>query len=186
MTHAPVPGAREPLPNLALVLMDPARHDASSFACGNAALDAYIRETIHRDLTQGTAAAYVWTLAAGDTTPPPILGYFTVSSFALERRQARRRDRDRFLGGYDPVPAVLIGRLAIDQSLQRRGLGSALVYAALERVVQVRSQLGVAVVVVHAIDERAATFYAHLGFDRFRDEPLHLYYPLARFAQESD
>jgi GNAT superfamily N-acetyltransferase len=123
---------------------------------------------------------YVWTDAEQPVQPRAVLGYFTLNSFALERRQARRRDRDRNLGSYDPVPAVLIGRLALDESLQGQGLGAALVAEALGQIVRLQEHLVASTVAVHALDERAASFYAHLGFDRFRDEPLHLCYPLAR------
>lgn len=161
---------------------DAQAHDPQVFRCGVASLDEYIREAVLRDLAQRSAVAYVWTEAEQRGPSRAVLGYFTLSSFALGRRQARRRDRDRNLGSYDPVPAVLIGRLALDTSLQGRGLGSALVVEALGQIARLQEQLGASTAVVHALDERAASCYAHLGFERFRDEPLHLYYPLARFS----
>jgi GNAT superfamily N-acetyltransferase len=167
---------------LQLERFDAQAHDPQAFRCGEASLDHYIREAVLRDLAQRTAVAYVWTDAEQPVHPRAVLGYFTLSSFALGRRQARRRDRDRNLGSYDPVPAVLIGRLALDESLQGRGLGAALVAEALGQIGRLQERLGASAVVVHALDERAASFYAHLGFERFRDEPLHLYYPLARFS----
>jgi hypothetical protein len=60
-------------------------------------------------------------------------------------------------------------------------LGSVLLVSALVQILSIREQLGIAVVVVHAIDDVAAAFYEHQGFTRFRDEPRHLYYPLATF-----
>jgi GNAT superfamily N-acetyltransferase len=131
-----------------------------------------------RDEEQGAAAAYVMVDPA---QPAAVLGYFTLNSYALPKRQARRRDRDKHLGSYDPVPAVLIGRLALDRSVQGCGLGSVLLTSALMRILAVRESLGIVVAVVHAIDETAAAFYVHQGFTPFRDEPLHLYYPLATF-----
>lgn len=157
------------------------RHDTSRFACGNLILDAYVRETLTRDEAQHTAAAYALLRAADTAEPRRVIGYFTLSSFSLAKRQARRRDRDKHLGGYDPVPAVLIGRLALDLEFQGQGLGGALVIAALVEILAIRERLGVSVAVVHAIDEAAAQFYEHRGFTRFRDEPHHLYYPLATF-----
>lgn len=158
---------------------DASRHDTASFTCGNATLDLYVQTTITRDEHQHTAAAYV---LVDPAAPSRVLGYFTLNSFAFARGQARRRDRDRSLGGYDPVPAVLIGRLALDRSVQGQGLGSVLLVFALDRVLAIRDAIGVAVVIVHAIDDAAASFYEHHGFTRFRDEPHHLYYPLATFA----
>src|SRR5207247_10656571 len=80
-----------------------------------------------------------------------VMGYFTLNSFALARSQARRRDRDRHLGSYDPIPAVLIGRLALDITFQGQGLGSILLVSALVQILSIREQLGIAVFVVHSI-----------------------------------
>jgi GNAT superfamily N-acetyltransferase len=115
-------------------------------------------------------------------TPSQIVGYFTLNSFSFSRRQARRRDQDKYLGRYDPMPAVLIGRLAVALGEQGKGVGSVLLYSALIQVLRIRERLGVSAVVVHAIDDAAANFYEHYGFTRFRDAPRHLYYPLATFA----
>lgn len=111
-----------------------------------------------------------------------VLGYFTLNSFAFPKKQARRRDQDRNLGGYNPVPAVLIGRLSLDATYQGQACGSVLLVSALARVLSVRQQVGVAVVVVNAIDDAAVAFSAHQGFTPFRDEPNHLDLPLATFA----
>ena len=161
---------------------DPARHDVSTFSCGNAALDDYLSRTVVRDEAQHTAATYIALTSALAPEPERVFGYFTINSFSFPKQQARRRDRDKHLGGYDPVPAVLIGRLALDRDFQGRGLGGALLTSALVQVLRIRETLGIAAVVVHAIDERAATFYERQGFTRFRDEPNHLYLPLATFA----
>lgn len=160
---------------------DPARHDVSRFSCGNPALDEYLHNTVARDEAQHTAATYVLIDAAVRATSYRVFGYYTLNSFSFPRLQIRRRDRDRHLGGYDPVPAVLIGRLALDRDIQGRGLGSALLTSALIQIFTIRERIGVAVAVVHAIDEAAAAFYEHQGFTRFRDQPHHLYYPMVTF-----
>lgn len=112
-----------------------------------------------------------------------MIGYFTLNSFAFPKEQGRRRDRDRHLGAYNPVPAILIGRLAPDESFQGQGLGSVLIFEALYRSLALSAQIGAAVVVVHASDANVARFSEHQGCTRFRDEPLHLYYPLKTFAR---
>ena len=160
---------------------DPARHDVSRFSCGNPTLDEYLRNTVARDEAQHTAATYVLIDTAPTSTLHRVFGYYALNSFSFPRRQARRRDRDRHLGGYDPVPAVLIGRLALDRDFQGRGLGSALLSSALMQILTIRESIGVAVAVVHAIDDAAAAFYEHQGFTRFRDQPHHLYYPMVTF-----
>ena len=154
-------------------------HIVSDFSCGNASLDDYIRIHQERDENDHTAVTFVLVDREATSSPKPIIGYFTLNSFTLPRLQARRRDRDKYLGRYDPVPAVLIGRLALDARFQGRGLGNTLLLAAFMKVLRIRDEIGIAVVVVHAIDEAAAAFYQHHGFTQFRDEPFHFYYPLA-------
>lgn len=161
---------------------DPFRHDSSRFACGNPTLDDSLRDAAARDAVDRTAVAYVLLDAADPAPLRRILGYFTLNSFAFPKKRARRPDQDRTLGGYNPVPAVLIGRLALDTAFQGQGLGSVFLVSALARVLSVSQQIRVAAVVVHAIDDAAAAFYAHQGFTPFRDEPNHLYLPLATFA----
>jgi GNAT superfamily N-acetyltransferase len=161
-------------------------HSASDFSCGNASLDEYIRVHQERDENDHTAVTFVLLDKEAVSSPKQILGYFTLSSFALPRQQARRRDRDKHLGRYDPVPAVLLGRLAIDGRFQGQGLGSAIILASLTKVLRIREDIGISVVMVHAIDEAAAAFYQHQGFTQFRDEPFHFYYPLAKIAAGLD
>jgi GNAT superfamily N-acetyltransferase len=162
--------------------LDPTRHDCTGFTSGKPSLDNYLGDVAGRDQEEHTAIAYVLVDKNGSTHPRRVVGYFTLNSFAFPKKQARRRDQDKHLGRYNPVPAVLIGRLALDRAFQGRGLGGVLLVSALTRVLTLSEQLGIAVVVVHAIDDEAASFYEHQGFVRFRDEPNHLYYPLATFA----
>jgi GNAT superfamily N-acetyltransferase len=176
VTHSPA-GSNDDSP-FDIVLFDADRHDATEFTCGNDSLDTYLHVTMPRDLSQRSAVAYV---LIDPLHASQIVGYFTLSSFSFSRRQARRRDRDRFLGQYDPVPAVLIGRLAVALAQQGKGIGSVLLYSALIQVLRIRERVGVTAVTVHGIDDAAATFYEHFGFARFRDESRHLYYPLATF-----
>lgn len=162
---------------------DRSRHDTSHFQCGEPSLDEYIHHLLARDEADRTAVAYAL-LARIDPAPARrVLGYFTLSSYTFSKRQARRRDRDRYLGVYDPVPAILIGRLALDMAYQGRGLGNALLAAALREALEVSQQLGATAVVVQALHDLAAAFYAHLGFTRFRDEPNQLYVPLETFVR---
>lgn len=169
--------------SLAIERFDPERHDISAFTSGNALLDGWLHQQRVRDEQEHTAVTYVLVDHADETGGERVVGYFTLNSFALSRKQARRRDQDKHLGRYDPVPAVLIGRLALDASYQGRGFGSLLLVSALTQILTIRDRLGIAVAVVHAIDDAAAAFYEHQGFTRFRDHPHHLYYPLATFER---
>ena len=74
----------------------------------------------------------------------------------------------------DPVPAALLGRLAIDQSCQGRGLGSALLRDAVLRVIGAAGTIGVRALLVHAISDEAKAFYGHWGFRASTIEPMTL------------
>ena len=170
-------------PSFAIERLAPSHHQTAHFQSGIAELDTYIRSTRSRDEADRTAAAYVLVDKAEGANDRRVIGYFTLNSFAFPQEQGRRRDRDRHLGAYNPVPAILIGRLALGTSSQGQGLSSVLLFQALCRSLILSVEVGAAVVVVHASDANVARFYEHQGFTRFRDEPHHLYYPLNTFAR---
>ena len=89
-----------------------------------------------------------------------------VAYYALTAHLLQRDELPRALGRGGPrqVPAVLLARLALDQSLQGQGLGGALLADALERIVAATETVAARFVVVDAIDDAAAAFYAHHGF----------------------
>jgi predicted N-acetyltransferase YhbS len=77
-----------------------------------------------------------------------------------------------------PVPAVLLARLAVDAGFQGCGIGSKLLLHALSEIAEASRHIGFEVVVVHAIDREALTFYAQRGFTQFEDHDLHLFMPV--------
>lgn len=153
-------------------------HDFSRFACGEDDLDRYIRERAAEDEKRRAAAAYVLVDLADPTRG---IGYYTLSMFAF-RRAAATKAEQRPLPRYAEIPAVLVGRLALDRTYGGRGLGGDLLDEARERALAAAEPVSAAVIVVHALHDSAARFYEHYGFVRFNDEPLHLYYPLASVA----
>jgi predicted N-acetyltransferase YhbS len=77
-----------------------------------------------------------------------------------------------------PIPAVLLARLAVDTSFHGHGIGSELLLHALSQIAEASRHVGFEVVVVHAIDRDAVTFYAKRGFTQFEDHGLHLFMPV--------
>jgi predicted N-acetyltransferase YhbS len=77
-----------------------------------------------------------------------------------------------------PIPAVLLARLAVDAGFQGSGIGSKLLFHALSQIAEASRHVGFEVVVVHAIDRDAVTFYARCGFTQFQDHDLHLFMPV--------
>lgn len=76
------------------------------------------------------------------------------------------------------IPCVRLGRLAVDLRYQRKRLGELLLMDAMRRVRAIQEHAGVAGLFVDALDEPAARFYTHFGFQAFADDPLKLFFPV--------
>ncbi|PHY12528.1 GNAT family N-acetyltransferase [Caulobacter sp. B11] len=144
-----------------------AGHDRSTFVSDAPSLDRYFQQQVTQDVRRRIAACFV----AVATTDAKVAGFYTLSATSLILDQLSP-ERARKLPRYPVVPAILLGRLAIDVSHQGRGLGGALVVDALLRAA--RSEVVGHVMVVDALDEAAALFYQHLGFERLADDPYRL------------
>jgi ribosomal protein S18 acetylase RimI-like enzyme len=152
-------------------------HDRETFSCGEPALDAYLRHQASQDVRRRVAQVFV---AVGDS-PQRIAGYYSLSatSFAKAELPAPLAKR---LPHY-PVPAAVLGRLAIDRAHQGRGLGETLLLDAIRRVLQASAALAVYAVVVDAKNERSQAFYERYGFRPFASLPRRLFLPLETFEQ---
>ena len=144
-----------------------AGHDRSTFVSDAPSLDRYFQQQVTQDVRRRIAACFV----AVATTDAKVAGFYTLSATSLILDQLSP-ERARKLPRYPVVTAILLGRLAIDVSHQGRGLGGALVVDALLRAA--RSEVVGHVMVVDALDEAAARFYQHLGFERLADDPYRL------------
>jgi GNAT superfamily N-acetyltransferase len=113
------------------------------------------------------------------TTEPDgkIAGYYTLVAAQVEHEQATTTVRRR-LSRHFPIPMALIARLAITEHHQGVGLGRSLLLDALQRVLRASDQLAVRAVIVEALDERAASFYGHYGFEPSPLAPSTLMIPL--------
>jgi predicted N-acetyltransferase YhbS len=148
-------------------------HDQAAFTCGDSSLDAYIQRQARQDIRRDLAACYVLCIPGGSQ----IIGYYTLSALAIEVT-ALPPEMAKTAGRYQLVPAVLLGRLAVDIRFAGQGMGSLLLYNAMRRVL--RTGIGVKAIIVDALDERAARYYEQFDFKRFADNPLRLYLPLGK------
>jgi ribosomal protein S18 acetylase RimI-like enzyme len=146
-------------------------HDKSSFSCGSDALDSYLKTQASQDIRRKLASCFVAT-----TDDARVVGFYTLASSSLPITDLPTETRKR-LPGHVLVPAVRIGRLAVDQSCSGRGLGSALLANAIRRTLA--SGIASFAVVVDAKDEAAARFYAHHGSIALPDAALTLFLPMA-------
>jgi GNAT superfamily N-acetyltransferase len=136
------------------------------FDCGEAPLNDYLSRYALQSQAAGAARVYVVVLSA------TVVGYYTLSAGSIEARAAS----PRLLKGMarQPVPIVLLGRLAVDGSQQGHGLGKLLLRDAILRFLQAAEIIGARALLVQAKHEKAANFYSGFGFERLPLNPLHM------------
>lgn len=149
-----------------------ATDNAADFASGEESLDRYLADRALTNHLADLGRCYVCV----DAETGQILGYYTLSAVAVEHADLPGKVRRN---APNPVPAVLMGRLAIDAKAQGSGLGRFLVRDAILSTLAAADRIGVRILLVHALHEQAATFYEKLGFKRSPSDPLHLYLLLA-------
>src|SRR5437879_2351777 len=147
-------------------------HDRSLFNCGHLVLDDWLKTRAGQFDRKDLARTYVAVLSGQER----VLGYYALSSHRV-RFEALSEDQAKGLPKID-VPVVLLGRLAVDQSVQGKGLGAFLLIDALRRALQVSTEVGIRAVEVDELDEGARSFYLRYGFVPLLDDPYHLYLPM--------
>ena len=131
------------------------QHEIAGFDCGNAVLTDWLRERAIENQEQGATRTFV---VCGDMR--------VAGCYALALGQVSRSGAPGNItrGMPDPIPMMILARLAIDRSHQGRGLGRDLVRDAVERTLRVSMDAGVRGLLISAIDEKARQFYQQLGF----------------------
>ncbi|MDP2660837.1 MAG: GNAT family N-acetyltransferase [Dehalococcoidia bacterium] len=152
-------------------------HNRKAFSCGVEALDRYLHQQARQDYRRGVAVPYVLT----DISTGEMVGYYTLSALSVlpESLPAELTAR---LPRYDAFPAILLGRLAVDQRHRGQGVGQLLLFDALARSLAVSKEIGALAVVVQAKDEDAYAFYKRHGFLPFEDHEDRLYMLMATIA----
>jgi GNAT superfamily N-acetyltransferase len=153
------------------------RHDRAAFDCGDADLNLYMQKFARRNHDSGGAKCFV---AAPSDTPARILGFYTLSPASLDYARTPAL-ATKGLARYD-VPVFRLGRLAVDNSVQGRGLGGALLLRAGRRCIRVADDVGGVALLIDAKNERAARWYQSYGALALDDAPLSLVLPLATAA----
>jgi GNAT superfamily N-acetyltransferase len=134
-------------------------HDASAFTSGEPVLDDWLRKRAWSN--QQAAASRTYVICPSGTLT--IIGYVALSMgqiLAQETIGSMRRNMPQF------IPAVMLGRLAIDRNWQGQGLGRALLADAVARALRASREISARLVLVHAISPAAEAFYRHHGFSR--------------------
>jgi predicted GNAT family N-acyltransferase len=151
-------------------------HDRAGFSCDVESLDNYLRKQAKQDIKRRISRIFV---ATTPEYPATIVGYYTLSTLSIELNQlpealARKLPRH-------PVPAALIGRLAVAQHAQGQGVGKMLLMDAIKRTLGVSDEIAIYAIVVDAIDAHAKNFYQQYGFSSLSSKSRRLYLPLKSF-----
>ena len=147
-----------------------ADHPRNEFDCGDVDLDRYFKTQVTQDIRRHVAHCFVAVNSWGQ-----VAGYYTLAASSVllaDLPQALAKKLPR----YPTVPVARMGRLAVTQSAQHLGLGSALLADALTRVFQ--ADVAAYAMVVDAKHEDAVLFYEKHGFKQFSSQPLSLWLPM--------
>lgn len=149
-----------------------ADHDRSAFDCGVAPLNDYLSTRAGQDVRRRVAACFV----ALENVTGQVAGYYTLSASSIDVTDLPD-DLRKKLPRYPTIPAILIGRLAVDHRFQGRKLGEALLADALKRMLN--TEIAAYAAVVDAKDDSAARFYERYGFRDLSLNPRRLFMPLS-------
>jgi len=130
-------------------------HQIKGFDSGNSQLDDWLKNRAIKNEIEGASCTYV--LCNGDV----VIGFYCLANGSVFQSVATGKVRRNMP---DPIPVMVIGRLAIDRSWQGKGLGRALLKDAILRTLQASEIAGIRAILVHAISENAKLFYEKCGF----------------------
>ncbi len=141
------------------------RHDTAAFSSGVESLDAWLKRRAMKN--QATGASRTFVVCEGSR----VVAYYALASSAITVDEAPGRFRRNMP---DPIPVVVLGRLAVDRSMQGQGLGRALMRDAALRVIQAADTIGIRGMITHALSPEAKAFYERVGFEPSPLDPMTL------------
>jgi GNAT superfamily N-acetyltransferase len=142
-----------------------ATHKVEQFDCGEPSLDDWLRRWALKNEENNASRTYV--VCHGDE----IVGYYCLANGGIDRIKAPKRMQRNMP---DPIPVMVLGRLAVDQRYQGDGIGTELLRDATLRVLQASEIGGIKAILVDAISEDAKRFYVSKGFLESPIEPTTL------------
>lgn len=150
------------------------QHQFSAFTCGEPVLDEWLKRRALANQTSGTSRSFV---VVDDAQH--VMGYYALAAGAVAHQDASRSVRRNMP---DPVPVMVLARLAVDVKAQGMKLGAALLQDALQRSLRVSQHTGVRALLVHALNDRARQFYTYYGFKASPVNPMTLMLRIDRLA----
>lgn len=143
-----------------------AAHQTDDFRCGEAVLDEWLRRRALANQLTGASRTFVVADHNGS-----VYGYYAMAAGAVAQRSATGSVRRNMP---DPIPVMVLARLAVDRRAQGMHLGASLLQDAVDRSLAVSQNTGVRAILVHALHHKARLFYEHYGFQVSPVHPLTL------------
>lgn len=141
-------------------------HQLNDFECGESILDEWLKRRAMNNQLSGASRTFVVVDEENQ-----VRGFYAMAAGAIAHQSATGAVRRNMP---DPVPVLVLGRLAVDRRVQGIQLGAAMLRDALNRAVGVAQNTGVRALLVHALHERAKLFYEHYGFQESPQHPMTL------------
>jgi len=160
------------LPNLVIEPLGK-KHNRAAFSCGKAELNTYLQRQASQDTKRRIARIFVVRSEAEEKT---VLGYYTLSALSIDL-SALPNDLAKKLPKH-PIPAALIGRLAVSSTSQGTGIGKILLADAIQRTLALSDEIAVYAMVVDALNAEAEAFYISFGFAKLGTDTNRLFLPL--------
>ena len=130
-------------------------HDVTSFDCGDTTLNDWLQHRAIKNESSGASRSFV--VCEDDT----VIGYYSLAVGAIAREDTSGKVRRNMP---DPIPVMVLGRLAVDASWQGKQIGLGMLKDAIQRTIIVAEQAGIRALLVHALSDKARSFYRHWGF----------------------
>ena len=141
-------------------------HSVDDFDCGEVALDDWLKRRARANQSTGASRTFVAADPEGR-----VRGYYAMAAGAVSHQLATSKVRRNMP---DPVPVMVLARLAVDRRAQGIHLGASLLQDAVGRAHAVSRHAGVRALLVHALNDRARQFYEHYGFQASPAHPMTL------------
>ncbi|MEC4685770.1 MAG: GNAT family N-acetyltransferase [Nitrospirota bacterium] len=155
-------------------------HNRSDFDCGVPELNQYLKNIARQHLNKGISRTFV---LVDDAVPTEITGFFTLAFCEVFVEKLPREYVKKYP---HKAPAAKLARLAVAKERQRQGLGMHMLVNAIERIINVSSNVGIIGFFVDAKNNDAKAYYEQFGFIPLPDRPLELFLPLATLRKAYD
>lgn len=154
-------------------------HETEAFDCDIESLNHYIKNVAHQHQSRNLSRVFVVT----DGTSNQILGYYSLSNCSVDASVLPKPKKFK-LPSSMAIPAILIGKLAVDKTTQGQGLGALLLFDALKRCVEVNERSAAYAIVLDAINDRAKEFYLKYEFQVMTEsDPYRLFIPMQHVVE---